>query len=167
MAHNRPGPTKDEQRSAERRARRLARYDEVVALRESGMPRNRIAERMGLDRRTVIVWLAAGRFPERAERARRRHRLDAYAEYIYERYDTDLDNAAQLLCASSESVVIAVRTRRCRATSPISEARARGVHQVVLRAACGSDQSRGATPRLPRLVRLRASSGMPMPNRKS
>ncbi len=97
LPRNRPGPTKDEQRSAERRARRLARYDEVVALRQSGMPRNRIAERVGLDRRTVSVWLAAGRFPERAERARQPHRLDAYAEYIYERYDAGLDNAAQLL----------------------------------------------------------------------
>jgi transposase len=61
------------------------------------MPWNRIAERVGLDRRTMSVWLAAGRFPERAERARRPHRLDAYAEYIHERYDAGLDNAAQLL----------------------------------------------------------------------
>jgi transposase len=45
----------------------------------------------------VSAWLAAGRFPERAERARRPHRLDAYAEYISERYDAGLDNAAQLL----------------------------------------------------------------------
>lgn len=97
LPHNRPGPTREEQRSAERRARRLARYDEVVALRQGGMPRKRIAERVGLDRRTVSVWLAAGRFPERAERARRPHRLDAYAEYIYGRYDAGLDNAAQLL----------------------------------------------------------------------
>jgi len=95
--HNRPGPTKDEQRSAARPALRLARYDEIVALRQNGMPWNRIAERVGLDRRTMSVWLAAGRFPERAERARRPHRLDAYAEYIHERYDAGLDNAAQLL----------------------------------------------------------------------
>jgi transposase len=97
LPHNRPGPIQDEQRSAERRARRFARYDEVVALCRCGMPRNRIAERVGLDRKTVSVWLAAGRFPERAEHARRPHRLDAYAEYLDERYDAGLDTAAQLL----------------------------------------------------------------------
>jgi len=97
LPHHRPGPTTGEQRSTERRARRLARDDEVVALRQGGMPRHRIAERVGLDRRTVSVWLAAGGFPERVERARRPHRLDAYAEYIDGRYDIGLENAAQLL----------------------------------------------------------------------
>ena len=97
LPHNRPGLTREEQRSAERRTRRLARYDAVVALRAGGIPRTRIAERVGLDRRTVSVWLAAGGFPERAERARRPHRLDAYAEFICGRYDAGLDTAAQLL----------------------------------------------------------------------
>ena len=66
---NRPGPTRAEQQAAERRARRLARYEAVVALRAQGRSRLAIAHEVGLDRRTVSTWLAAGRFPERKPRA--------------------------------------------------------------------------------------------------
>ena len=96
LPHNLAGPTKTEQLGAERRARRVARYEQVVALASGGMPKKRIARTVGLARRTVITWLAAGHFPERQPRARRPHRLDGYAAYIYERYDAGLDNAAQL-----------------------------------------------------------------------
>jgi transposase len=60
------------------------------------MPKKRIAYTVGLNRRTVSTWLAAGHFPERLPRARQLHRLDPYADYILERYDAGLDNAAQL-----------------------------------------------------------------------
>jgi hypothetical protein len=66
---NRPGPTRAEQQAAERRAGRLARYEAVVALRAQGRSRLAIAHELGLDRRTVSTWLAAGRFPERKPRA--------------------------------------------------------------------------------------------------
>lgn len=95
LPHNRPGPTRDEQRSAERRARRLARYEQVVALRASGTSKLGIARTVGLDRRTVDTWLAAGHFPERAPKVRQPHRLDRYADYIVGRYDAGLDNAAE------------------------------------------------------------------------
>jgi len=96
LPNNTERPTAGEQRSAERRARRLGRYDEVVALRAAGVPKKQIARRVGLDRRTVETWLAAGEFPERAARARRAHPLDAVADYLLARYDAGLDNAAQL-----------------------------------------------------------------------
>ncbi len=97
LPRNHPGVTQEEQRSAERRARRLARYEQVVALRAGGMSKRGIARAVGLDRRTVDTWLATGHFPERARPSRRRpHRLDAYRDYIGERYDAGLDNAAQL-----------------------------------------------------------------------
>lgn len=96
LPHNRPGPTEDQQQSAERRARRLARYEQVVALRAGGMPKHQIAEAVGLTRGTVSTWLAAGRFPERVPRVRCPHRLDRYAPYILERYRAGLHNAAQL-----------------------------------------------------------------------
>ena len=96
LPNNREGPTAAEDRSAERRARRLTRYDQVVALRAAGVPKKQIAQRVGLDRRTVEIWLAAGQFPERAARARRAHPLDAVADYIIARYDAGLDNAARL-----------------------------------------------------------------------
>src|SRR5439155_14326104 len=96
LPNNRPGPSRREQRAIDRRARRVARYEQVVALRAQGLHKRRIAAIVGLDRRTVATWLAAGHFPERAATRRRRHRLDAYADYIIERYDAGLDNAAAL-----------------------------------------------------------------------
>jgi hypothetical protein len=44
---NRPGPTRAEQQAAERRARRLARYEAVVALRAQGRSRLAIAHELG------------------------------------------------------------------------------------------------------------------------
>lgn len=96
LPNNRPGPTKAEQRGAERRARRLARYEQVVALRAGGMSKLGIARTAGLDPRTVDTWLAAGHFPERAPKARQPHRLDPHADFIARRYDEGLTNAAQL-----------------------------------------------------------------------
>jgi transposase len=93
---NRPGPTKPEQRAIDRRARRLARYELVATLRAQGLCKRRIAEIVGLDRRTVATWLAVGHFPERAQKRRRPHHLDRYADYITERYDAGLDNGTAL-----------------------------------------------------------------------
>jgi transposase len=96
LPNNRPGPTRAEQRSAERRTRRLARYEQVVALRAGGMSKLGIARAVGLDRRTVDTWLAAGHFPERAPKARQPHRLDPHADFLTRRYDEGLTNAAHL-----------------------------------------------------------------------
>lgn len=94
--HNRPGPTRDEQQSAARRARRLARYEQVVALRAGGVSKLGIARTVGLDRRTVDTWRAAGPLPERAPKARQPHRLDPHVAFIVRRSDEGLTNAAQL-----------------------------------------------------------------------
>src|SRR5205085_7038389 len=55
----------------ERRAHRLARYEEVVALRACGASVRTIATRIGIGQRTVQRWLRAGRFPERRQRSER------------------------------------------------------------------------------------------------
>ena len=102
LPHNGAGPTQSEQWSRERRARRLARYEHVVALAAAGMAQQQIAQAVGLDRKTVSLWLATGRFPERAPPAAKRHRVDPYLDFLLERYETGVDNAAQLrraLCA--------------------------------------------------------------------
>jgi hypothetical protein len=96
---NRPGPTRAEQQAAERRARRLARYEAVVALRAQGRSRLAIAHELGLDRRTVSTWLAAGRFPERKPRASPvRSATEPFPAEIAARYAAGEDNAAAILC---------------------------------------------------------------------
>lgn len=102
LPNNRAGPTTHEQRALDRRTRRAARYEQVVARRAQGLLLRRIAEFVGLDRRTVATWLAAGHFPDRAEQRRRPHRLDRYVEYITERYDAGLDTGAALARALRE-----------------------------------------------------------------
>ncbi|MCU0625547.1 MAG: ISL3 family transposase [Gemmatimonadaceae bacterium] len=97
LPNNRPGPTGPERLSAERRDRRLALYEQVAALHRAGVPKTRIARQTGLSRRTVITWLSAGQFPERAVRTRRAPTLmDAYADALAAYYDGGGDNAAEL-----------------------------------------------------------------------
>jgi transposase len=97
LPSDRPGPTKAEQRLADNRARRLAQYERVTALASLGRPKKRIARELGLSRGTVIARLAAGRFPERAERRWRLPTLTApYAAEIAACYDAGCENAAEL-----------------------------------------------------------------------
>lgn len=51
-----------------RREERLARYQQVIALRKQGLSHETIAHRVGMGASTVQVWLAAGQFPERKPR---------------------------------------------------------------------------------------------------
>ena len=96
---NRPGPTRAEQQAAERRARRLARYEAVVALRAQGRSRLAIAQEVGLDRRTVSTWLAAGAFPrESLWPPPVRTATEPFAAEIAARYAAGEDNAAAILC---------------------------------------------------------------------
>jgi hypothetical protein len=97
LPSNQRGPTRPERLSAERRARRLAPYEEVVALAKHGVPEKQIARRTGLSRRAVIDRLAADRFPERAARQHPPRTVsDAVADRIATFYDAGGTNAAAL-----------------------------------------------------------------------
>jgi hypothetical protein len=52
--------------AAQHRAARVVLYEQVVALRDAGVPHVGICERLNLGRGTVRTWLRAGQFPERA-----------------------------------------------------------------------------------------------------
>ncbi len=94
---NQAGLTGPERRSTERRARRLARYEEVVARRQQGVPKRTIARLLTLNRRTVATWLASGAFPERRPRTVPvPTALARFAAYAVQRYDAGLDNARAL-----------------------------------------------------------------------
>jgi transposase len=83
------------QQKRHNRERRLARYEQAVALARQGKNRWQIARELGLDRRTVRRWLRAGGFPERKS-TRRSSSLDAYLGYLEGRLQQGCRNAAQL-----------------------------------------------------------------------
>jgi len=129
---NRPGPTRVEQRIADNRARRLARYTEVVELRRAELSVAAIARSVGLYRQTVTRWLRAGHFPERAPR-RHGHRLprllDPFVALVLARYGEGYDNGAALYrelaslgyrgtAATVRRYLAHLRRRRPRAPTP-------------------------------------------------
>ena len=65
-----------------RRAQRRSQYDQAVALRDQGETTGRIAQIVGLSRRTVLRFLAAGTYPERKPRDRSPSALDPYRPYL-------------------------------------------------------------------------------------
>ena len=66
------------------REERLARYEQVVALRNLGMSLAAIAERVGIGHSTVSNWLATGSYPE-TTRGPYVSRLDPYLPYLFQR----------------------------------------------------------------------------------
>ena len=77
------------------REERLARYEQVVALRNLGMSQAAIAERVGMGHSTVSNWLAAGRYPE-TTRGPYVSRLDPYLPYLFQRWEAGCHNMVRL-----------------------------------------------------------------------
>jgi transposase len=80
----------------DRRAWRLAAYEEVVRLQAQGASGRTIAARIGVSPRTVRAWLAVGHFPERRRRSERPSQLTPFAPYLHERRTQGRKNARQL-----------------------------------------------------------------------
>ena len=79
-----------------RRARRLARYEEVIALHAHAVSDQGIAAHVGVSERTVQRWLHQGQFPERRRRAERPGQLAPFAGYLRERWGAGCHNATRL-----------------------------------------------------------------------
>ena len=79
-----------------RRAHRLARYKEVVALHADALSCRAIATRVGVSKRTVQRWLQHGQFPERHRRSERPGQLAPYTTYLRGRWQAGCHNATQL-----------------------------------------------------------------------
>ena len=77
------------------REERLARYEQVVALRKLGMSQAVIAKRVGLGQSTVGNWLAAGAYPE-TTRGPYVSRLDPYLPSLFERWESGCHNMVRL-----------------------------------------------------------------------
>jgi transposase len=91
-----PSLTKHEQQSHDRRARRHARYDEVVRLFAQGMAIRAVGRALHLSRKTVARYLRAGHFPEMSPRRPRPSILAPYEPYLRERWTAGCHNARVL-----------------------------------------------------------------------
>jgi transposase len=80
----------------QRRAQRLERYEQVLALHQAGALQQEIAERMQITRATVSRYLKATGFPERAPYPRLESKLDPYHIYLSERWAAGETNGRQL-----------------------------------------------------------------------
>jgi transposase len=88
--------TRHEQDHQERRSRRLARYEEVLALHGQGSSLRAIARVTGLSPTTVRRYVQAEGFPECQPRRRRSLLLEPFVAYLQERWDAGCHNAKQL-----------------------------------------------------------------------
>jgi transposase len=86
---------KVEQIQQKRREERMARYQEIIALRKQGMSQATIARRVGMGASTVQSWLTAGAFPERKPREQG-SRLDRYLPYLRRRWEEGCHNMTSL-----------------------------------------------------------------------
>jgi transposase len=88
--------TAAERESQRRRAKRLARYELVRALAAGGARVMAIAAQLGMSHHTVLRYLRADVFPERARRTRDRSGLDPFTAYLRHRWAAGCHNGVQL-----------------------------------------------------------------------
>jgi transposase len=74
---------------------RMARYQQMIKLREQGMTQQAIAQQIGISIQTVQRWLAAGTFPQ-STRHQYVSQLDPYLPYLIQRWAQGCHNMAQL-----------------------------------------------------------------------
>ena len=79
-----------------RRQRRLERYEQVVALSNSGQSQAAISRALGIERKTIRRWLRRGQFPERKPPHRRPPKVNEFADYLQQRWNEGCHNASRL-----------------------------------------------------------------------
>lgn len=77
-----PKPLAPQRQHNERRARRYARYEQVVELKAQGWSQRAIAQETGLHPQTVAIYLKTGQFPERAPHPSRSRVIEPYLEPV-------------------------------------------------------------------------------------
>jgi len=85
----------DVRRRQERRAVRLARYEQVRALSQEGVSARQIAEETGVARATIYRYLTAASFPEYLPRQHERP-IEPYISYLHARWNAGEHNALTL-----------------------------------------------------------------------
>jgi transposase len=79
-----------------RRQRRLERYEQVIALFQSGQSQAAISRTLGMERKTIRRWLRRGEFPERKPPHRRPPKVNEFGSYLQQRWNEGCHNATRL-----------------------------------------------------------------------
>jgi transposase len=80
----------------QRRQRRVDLYEKVVQLHQEGHSQRAISQALQIQRKTVRRWLRAGQFPERKPPVRKPPKVQAFAEYLQQRWKEGCHNATKL-----------------------------------------------------------------------
>jgi transposase len=92
-----PAPSKSAERARiARHEERRSRYDNVIALHQSGLTQLEIASRTGISERTVRYWLRWDAFPEEQRRRKQSSPFDTYAAYVLSRWEAGEHNGRTL-----------------------------------------------------------------------
>jgi transposase len=91
-----PRRTRLEEEQCDRRARRQARYAEVMALHRRGLSQRTIARALGVGRHTIRTFLRAGAFPERRPRTTGATMLTPFEPYLRARWDAGCQHVPTL-----------------------------------------------------------------------
>ena len=129
------------------RTRRLARYEEVMALHRQGTSARAIATATGLSRATVNKFVQAGDFPERAARAAGVTHLTPFLDYLRERWESGGQNASLLWRELRERGfrgALSAVTRYLRSWRPVPR---RSRHAATAAPSSGSGATVRASPR--------------------
>jgi transposase len=78
------------------RQRRLARYQQVVAMFQSGHSQAAISRALSIGRKTIRRWLRRGEFPERKPPQRAPAQVSEFAVYLQQRWQEGCHNASRL-----------------------------------------------------------------------
>ena len=79
-----------------RQAPGQARYEQMLALKEAGLPTGTIAKRLGVEPRTIQRWLSEGHGPYAGPRQPRRSPLDWSTRYLRQRWEAGEHNGTLL-----------------------------------------------------------------------
>jgi transposase len=91
-----PPPTRQE-KTVQRRARRVECHQQVWALHDQGWPGHAIATHLGIGKNTVFRYLRTPTLPERRRRRDRGHSLlDPYTPYLLDRWNAGCRDALRL-----------------------------------------------------------------------
>lgn len=94
--HSPASMTKAEQDRQARRAKRLARYEDVLTLHEHGLTKNQIAKQLRMGRGTVTKFLEADSCPFHTQGYNLPSKLDPYLDYLEKRWQAGFQNGTAL-----------------------------------------------------------------------